>query len=244
MSGALPALAPPDWSSGVYLGADGLGRDLATKLLAAGGNMAGPLGWALALPLALGVGLGVWAGMGAGWARWLVGSLIDLVESLPKLILALAAIWVIDVDARWLSKLYPLIGLTFTPMIFYAVRERTRRVVSEGFIEAQRALGSSPWRIVGVHVLWNNCRGAVAVQAAQLLGYLLMFDLTLGYLGYSQPDEDLITWGRLVYVGLREAPTPDGAWNPWVRLAPLGLVALFTVTAAVWADAWQGRRDR
>ncbi len=230
--------AKPDWSQGSYLGRDQMGQDLLSALILAGRNMLLPVIQALLLPITFGTLLGVWV----AWARGgalpsLAGAMIDLLESLPKLILILAAMWAIRVDTDYLTKLLPLVGLTFTPQVFYAVRDRTRRIASEGFIEAQQALGSSPARVLGLHVLWNNCRGPIFVQGSLVLGYILMMDLTLSYLKYYQVEEDLMTWGSLAYHGITEARAYSGGiWNPWVLYAPLGLVALFTVTFALWGD--------
>jgi len=231
-------LAPPDWSTGHYLGHDQMGRDLLSSLLRAGRNMLVPVAQALALPILLGTLLGIWVGSSRGPLAFLAGALVDMFESLPKLIIILAAMWRLNVDADYLARLLPLVGLTFTPQVFYAVRDRTRQIASEGFLEAQQALGSSPARVLGLHVLWNNCRGAIIVQGSLVLGYILMMDLTLSYLKYYQVDEDLMTWGSLAYHGIYERRIWSvGPWNPWLLQAPLGIVALFTITFALWGDA-------
>lgn len=224
--------APPD--AALPLGADASGRDLALALRLAGANMLRPLAVALLLPLLLGTALGLWVGSGESLARTAAESLIDLLEAVPKLVIVLAAIWTIDVDEAYLDRLLPLVGALFTPMVYFAVRDRTQRVASDAFVEAQRALGAGPLRILGLHVLWNNCRDLLLAQAALLFAYLLTMDLTLAYLGYSQPDEDLVTLGRLAAVGLRDAAAAGA--NPWVRDAPLLVIATLASAAALWSE--------
>jgi peptide/nickel transport system permease protein len=225
------------------LGADGLGRDVTLTLRHAGSNLLIPLTIALVLPLTIGALLGAWVGSAHDCWRTGVSHLLDLLEALPKLVVLLAAFWVLEVDSLHLQRMLPLAGALYTPMVFYAVRERTRLLTSEGAIEAQRALGSGPLRILGWHVLWLNCRGPVLVQAALLVAYLLATDLSLAYLGYSQPDDDLLTLGRLVHTGLSEASDQRAANNPWLRDAPLLAVVLLTATAWAWSE-WLARTGR
>ena len=235
-SGAPRPHAPPDWSAGSYLGADALGRDLATQLLRAGRNMAGPLALAIALPLVLGAATGAAAACGTRRVRRWIGRAAELVESVPRLVVLLAVLWAIPVDGRYVWTVLATVGLSFWPLCHAAVEDRVRRAATDGFLEAQRALGASAWRAYGIHALWRNGRSALAVQAASIAGHVLMMETTLAYLGYSQPDEDLATWGKLVAFGLAEPPPASGPWNPWARWAPIACVSLACIAASRWGD--------
>ncbi len=161
--------------------------------------------------------------------------MFELAESLPRLVVLLAVLWVVRVDAGFLWIVFAAIGLVHWSMVHAAMRDRVARLSAEGFLESQRALGASAWRAYGLHALALNGSGALAVQAAALVGHVLMTEVSLGYLGYSQGDPDLASWGGLVYVGLA-ATAP----NPWVRWAPLVCVTVVCMTAAAWADVAAG----
>lgn len=187
------------------LGTDRFGRDLWSQLL-----------WALrpTLIMVLVVALarllvGTLVGLGAGWsegrtAQWL-DSLIAGALAIPLLMVALVVIAAVGVELGiWAF----ILGLTVTGWAEVAqlVREQTRLVRGQEFVEAARAAGSSSGQILVTHVLR---------QIAPLLWMLLSFEISstvavtagLGFLGYYVGGDVWIEVGD--WVARRASGAPE-----------------------------------
>jgi len=152
----------------------------------------------------------------------LIDRLIDLLDALPKLVVLLAIIVIMRAE-NYHYKLMSAMGVLFIPDMYHNVKERIKHFQQSGFIEAEKALGANTFRILFIHILWNNCKGTVLVSSAYIIGSVILLDATLGYLGLNQPE--FPSWGAMIannhrYIGLKYA-------NPWTYMAP----ALATVLA-------------
>jgi peptide/nickel transport system permease protein len=228
-SGGVLLTANPD--NGVpllWLGADGLGRDLFSRLVFG----ARPT-LALALLATLGATLvGAVIGGAAGYAG---GRLDGLLSRLTEFVLVLPAIYVVlalrsalplAISSRTafvsLAGIFVVLGW---PSVARGVRaivvsERTRDYVS-----AAEALGASPWRVL-VHHLLPAARGYLIVQATLLLPAFILAEATMSYIGLGFP-EPTPTWGTLLQDASNAALLGDAPW----MLAPAG--AIFVVVFAV-----------
>lgn len=187
------------------LGTDRFGRDLWSQLL-----------WALrpTLTMVLVVALarllvGTLIGLGAGWSEGrtaqLLDSLIAAALAIPLLMVALVVIAAVGVELGiWAF----ILGLTVTGWAEVAqlVREQTRLVRGQEFVEAARAAGSSSRQILVNHVLR---------QIAPLLWMLLSFEISstvavtagLGFLGYYVGGDVWIEVGD--WVARRASGAPE-----------------------------------
>ena len=152
----------------------------------------------------------------------LIDRLIDLLDSLPKLVLLLAIIVVMSPE-NYHYKLMSAMGVLFIPDMYHNVKGQIKHFQESGFIEAEKALGAGTFRILFIHILWNNCKETVLVASTYIIGSIILLDATLGYLGVNQPE--FPSWGAMIannhrYIGLPYA-------NPWTYMAP----ALATVLA-------------
>jgi ABC-type dipeptide/oligopeptide/nickel transport system permease subunit/LysM repeat protein len=167
---------------GFPLGSDERGRDLLSRLL-----------WAvrptivMVLVVALvRLVLGTLIGMGAGWSNGWTGRILDgLIAgalSVPILMVALAAIAAMGLEVGVAAF---LIGLSVTGWAETArlVREQTRLVRSQQYVEAARALGLADLRIVFQHVLRQIMPMVWMLLALEVAG-TLMATAGLGFLGY------------------------------------------------------------
>jgi len=101
-------------------------------------------------------------------------------------------------------------------------------VLSEGqreYVQAARAMGAGPGRILAVHVL-PAALGHVASQATLLMPSFILAEATLSYLGLGFPDTTP-TWGTLLQDAANVALIGDAPWT----LAPAG--AIFIVVVGV-----------
>jgi peptide/nickel transport system permease protein len=170
------------------------------------------------LALLLGVPIGLVAGYHGGLADDLLIRFTDTLRVFPSIILALAV-----VAALGPSILNVVLTLGVLDMAIYArlVRAETLALRSGGFVEAARAAGNPPWRVMFLHVLPNASQGALA-QTAVRGAWAVRIGATLAFLGVGvQPPTP--EWGVMIRQGAEFMVS--GQW--WVGVYPgLALILL------------------
>ncbi len=212
-------LAPPVWDGGTsehVLGTDQLGRDLLARIVR-GARVSLTIGvTATALAGALGVALGLIAGYRGGLADRVISFAVDVQQAIPFVVVAIGVVTVLRPSLRNV-----IVVLAVTGWVGYAriVRLQAMSLRRAPFVEAARALGVGPGRILGRHLL-PNVAGPVLVIASQQVAALILYEAALSYLGLGAPSET-VTWGGMVSGG-RETMTT--AW--WVSALPGVAIAL------------------
>lgn len=224
------ALLPP--SGAHWLGTDQFSRDVLARLAAgARASLAIALG-AVAIATALGTLIGLLAGGARGALADVWRRLIDLALGLPRIVILLVLLAALGTLTP--ATLALVLGLTGWPAIARLVRGETLRLREAGHVEAARALGATPWRILRTDIL----PGAVApalVAAALALADALLLEAGLSFLGLGiQPPAP--TWGGMIL----EAREHIGR-APWLLLAPGAALVLATLTATLLGDALRRR---
>ncbi len=219
------------------LGTDGAGQDLWWEIAQGARQMALPLAVAVAGTVVLGGVLGTVSGLSLGSAAdALLDAYAESLESVPKLILLLAALTYIRFD-HYTLKLYTLIAVTFAPLVYRAVRDEVGSLRTSLFLEASRTLGVPRSRIVIRHVLRNHVVPVLCVGGAAVVGYVLLYDAILAYCGVRQYGQ-VLTWGSLLGTGVDEYERSYGlAVNPMIVWAPCSVTVLAIACSAVVADA-------
>jgi peptide/nickel transport system permease protein len=162
---------------------------------------------ACAVAMLLGVPLGAWS----GWAPQarsaaLCRGALTLIGAWPRLVLVVLVVAIFTSAARdpaaWAGvRLYLLaavVGLSWTPQVAGAVAEKVHWLLREQFVEAARAHGLSPARILFRHILWANCRNAMLRQACMLFGSFLLVETSLSYLGHYGVPAPRPSWGNIL----------------------------------------------
>jgi peptide/nickel transport system permease protein len=123
-----------------------------------------------------------------------------------------------------------IIGLTSWPGLARLVRAEVLSLRERDFVEAARALGASPARLVLRHLI-PNALAPVVVAAAFAIGDNILAESSLSFFGLGvQPPSP--SWGNM----LQDALTPQAEAAPWMVLVP-GLAIVATVLAfSVIAD--------
>jgi peptide/nickel transport system permease protein len=210
-------LKPPGTGQ-FLLGTDGNGMDVLSRVIH-GARYA----FLIAIPtvllaLLLGVPIGLVAGYHGGLADDLLIRFTDTLRVFPSIILALAV-----VAALGPSILNVVLTLGVLDMAIYArlVRAETLALRSGGFVEAARAAGNPPWRVMFLHVLPNASQGALA-QTAVRGAWAVRIGATLAFLGVGvQPPTP--EWGVMIRQGAEFMVS--GQW--WVGVYPgLALILL------------------
>jgi peptide/nickel transport system permease protein len=193
-----PELAAPSWQ--FPLGTDAFGRDELSRLLfgARVSLIVGFLGVAIASTI--GVTVGAVAGYLGGWVDRFLMWCVDLLLSLPSLVLMMALIAVLRTrGAQSVLLMVAILGMTGWMGVSRVVRSQILSLRQQEFIIAARALGFSTARIVVVHLIPNTL-APVIVYCSLAIGSLILAEAALSYLGLgiSMP---MATWGNMVVDG-------------------------------------------
>jgi len=216
-------LKPGIWSKNgikdMPLGTDELGRCILSRIIY-GARVSLSVGFiAVGIAAFLGIILGVTAGYYGGWVDAIIMRIVDIMFAFPALLLAIAIVAVIG---RGLDKAMIAIGIVYTPQMARIMRSSVLYIKEMEYIEAQRAIGSSNWRIILRHVLPNSI-APVIVYGTLMLATAILDCAALGFLGLgAQPPTP--EWGAML--SRSYSYIVGGAW--WGATFP-GMAILFSV---------------
>jgi peptide/nickel transport system permease protein len=211
-------LHPP--SAQHWFGTDNVGRDVLSRVLY--GARVSPVVAVLVLAIAclIGIPLGAVAGYFGGWLDEALMRVTDIFLAFPPLLLALAFAAVLPPS---LTSLVIAIAVTWWPWYTRLIRGQAASVAGRPYVEACRALGISPARILLRHVLPNSITPLI-VQVSLDFGGVILTASALSFLGLGAQDPTP-DWGLMVAEGQNYFTT---AW--WVVTFP-GLAILLTAFA-------------
>lgn len=209
-------LQPP--SPQHWFGTDEFGRDIFTRVVH-GSRLTLRIGLvSVGIALFAGGLIGVIAGYVGGWLDVIFMGLVDVLLAFPAILLALA---IIAVLGPGLTNTMIAVGIAATPGFARVVRGATLDVRARVFVEAARALGSSPVRLVLRHIGLNIVSPILVLATLQFPAALLA-SAALGFIGLgAQPPQP--EWGAMLVSArdfLRRAP--------WLVNAP-GVAIMVTV---------------
>jgi peptide/nickel transport system permease protein len=201
--GAAPSVAH-------FFGTDGQGRDVAIRLLKGTEAFFLPGLMAAALATVLGALAGAVAGYAQGPVRSAVLSLLQLIDTLPRLVFIILVCTILNPSILLISF---VAAVLFIPANATVIRRKVEALASEDYILAHIAHGFRPVRILLYHILWLQCRPALIRQATYVFGYVLFVETALAYLGDYGVQEPTPSWGNMVSQA-KDAAGAD-AW-PWL----------------------------
>jgi peptide/nickel transport system permease protein len=174
------------------LGADGSGRDIASRLLyAARVSLAGA-----ALAVVVAAAIGVTAGLISGYyGKWFAGVsswVASLLMALPGIVVLLAARSVLG-PSVWTSMF--IFGILLSPAFYRVVYGAVSGVKHELFVDAARVSGLSDGRIIARHIL-TVVRAPAIILAASVAGIAIAIQSGLDFLGLG--DTSHPTWGAML----------------------------------------------
>jgi peptide/nickel transport system permease protein len=215
---ALPLQKP---SQENILGTNDLGQDLFSELIA--GTRASLFTGLIVsfISICIGVIVGLTSGYLGGWVDSLLMRLTDLILVLPFLPLVI----LISVYLGPSQQNIILVLATF----FWAgparlIRARVLSARSDTYIEAARALGATPLRIMAGH-LWSAVRPLALVQVVLVASASILAESSLSFLGLGDPSGK--SWGTMLYFARASGAFLSEAWKWWVL--PTGLMIMLTV---------------
>jgi oligopeptide transport system permease protein len=201
--------APPG-SPGHILGTDDLGRDILAKLMF-GAQVSLAIGILVqVIVLAIGGSIGLVAGYYGGWIDNLLMRFTDIMYAFPDLLFVL--IIVAALGPTFLN-IFIAIGLVSWVGLARLVRGQVLSIKEKEFVEAARAAGTSPFKIIAKHLLPNSL-GPVIVVLTFGIPAAIFTEAVLDFLGVGlRPPQP--SWGVMVFEGYAAVDA-----YPWLVLIP------------------------
>lgn len=185
----------PGAEPGFPLGADNRGRDLLSRLLV-GAQQTLIVGvGATVLGLAGGLTLGTLAGAFGGWVDSFIMRVVDVMLSIPSLLLAMSLAAVAARPSQMTVIL--AIAIVEIPIFARLLRGSMLAVRSSDHVLAARALGVKQSAIVFRHIIPNSL-APVIVQATIVLATAIIDAAALSFLGLGNPDDRQPEWGQML----------------------------------------------
>ena len=234
--------APPAWMPGgswAYpLGTDGVGRDVLSRLIY-GSRISMSIGLVpVAFYLIIGGTIGLVAGYAGGFVDTLLMRVVDVFYALPDLLIIITLVTLLreTVIGNLLAGMVLLLAaLALFNWVGTArlVRGQVLAYKEMSFVEAARALGSSPTRVVMRHIT-PHVLAPVIVQMTFTIPGAITAEAVLSFIGIGiRPPTP--SWGNMIQDGFGSLFT-----QPWLAIAPALCIAVVTLSFTFLGD---GLRD-
>lgn len=209
-------LIPP--SKKHLLGTDSLGRDLLSRIIY-GARISLSIGLiAVGIATIIGLILGSIAGFYGGIIDTLIMRFVDIMLCFPTFFLILAVVAILGPS---IFNIMIIIGLTSWMGPSRLIRSEILSLKEREFIQAERAIGASNFRIISRHLI-PNAIGPVLVSATLGIAGAILLESGLSFLGLGvQPP--VPSWGNIL---IESKSTLGVAW--WITVFP-GLAILITI---------------
>jgi len=226
-----------------FLGADGNGRDIMVRLLYGGRNSLFIGLTAAFITVLLSIALGVVAGYFRKGTDTVIRTVLDIMWSFPVIILGVALgvalalgglkIGPIEIAGDSLAIPILIIGLVYVPYMARPVRGQVLSLREKEFIEAARAQGAGPIRIMFTEVL-PNLASTILVFFTLLIANAILLESALSFLGAGVQAPNP-SWGTMIDEGVERVATA-----PHLAIVPGIMLVLTVLSLNVFGD---GVRD-
>ena len=200
-------------------GTDHVGRDLASRIVygarislyvGLGAVLIGVTGWFV---------VGMVAAYAGGQVDLFVQRIVDAMMAVPGLIIVLAIMAVLGSS---LNNVIIAIVIGMLAPVVRTVRSQVLSVKEMEYVLAARAIGAAPARVIVRHIM-PNCLAIYLILATYYLGFAIILEASLSFLGVGVPP-DVPSWGGMLTTAAQGHVTKA----PWAGIFP-GLAIFVTV---------------
>jgi len=218
---------------GHWLGTDQYGRDLLTRILY-GARVSLTVGFsAVAAESLFGVAWGTVAGFVGGPADSALMRVVDLFIAFPSLLLA---VLVTGIFGPSLVNIVVALTMTAWPGMARTVRSEVVALRERDYVEAARALGATPARILLQHIV-PNVLHLMAARATLDVSAIILMEATLSFIGIGvQPPQP--SWGLMINESFQFLES-----HPYMAIVPATALSLTVVCFNLVGESLVERLD-
>ncbi|MGA0088011.1 MAG: ABC transporter permease [bacterium] len=209
------------------LGTDLLGRDLASRLIL--GTRTSLIIGVLAngIAVVMGAFVGVLAGYFGGWLGMVLMRFTDLMMAFPALLLAIVLAAIFKPSLLIVALVIAMVNWVQMARVVYT---EARSLAEREFIQVQKAIGSSPFRILFRHLL-PHLLSSIIVFGTLGISTTVLLEATLSFLGVGvQPPTP--SWGNIIFENQTYFNTA-----PWLVFFPGVAILLLALAFNLVGDA-------
>ncbi len=213
-------------SEDYWLGTDYLGRDLFSRLVYGSRIALGTAIPSVTIALSLGIFLGLVSGYIGGVVDNVIVIIMDSLQAFPSIMLSLAILALLGPS---LMNVIIVIGFTWMPNYARVIRAQVLAAKETVYVESERSLGATDFRILLSHILPNVIAPAL-LMAAMDLPWVITFEASLSFMGMGvRPPAP--SWGVILSDGFKFIFK-----SPWTIISSGGVLILVTLGFTLFGE--------